>query len=207
MKYMIYIIVIMITFNGCYKHSVATNNPIIKYYTKSIEYSAKWAEYRLPYSFYNEAPSNFNFEDAVRDCQGPYDATTKVYYHNQKAYANMIPYKAISYCDDLTTPNSIKKYDSEGRIIEYNSKTFDIKYSYTEKERIEKWYNKEINTIFVSKYIYDKNKKLLKIFDTNSNGKNTVYLFDKKNKNILNEYDMSGKLTGEIRMIDEFLNN
>ena len=206
MKFLYYNILLIILLSGCghyIQNTKRNENFIVKYYKKALEYNNKWSEYNMGYIFSGKRFDNIDFNDAVSRCQGPYDTITKVFYKNKDSLEKNIPFKSISYCFD-TSKGTTRYYDNEGKVvkIEYPEKT--IKYIYTPTEKIERTFDKKTNNLVVEKSIYDKNMKLTKIIKFRNRKQYLSYLFEKKNKNILREYDINGKFTGNYLVIDEF---
>jgi len=196
---------------GCsLKNNITENNEIIvKYYTQTLVYNNEWYKYKPKYNYYNEAPNDFNISEPFQ-CNEAGDEVSEVYFKNKKMYKENIPFKVTVYCskflvNTLTNKESYvryitskQKYDSIGRVI-------NIIYPRLKKNDIFKYTKnmKEVTTSYTdsnktetSKYIYNDNKKLLKILKYKDGKQVSFYLFDSKDKNILREYNMKGKLTG-----------
>jgi len=209
MKFIYGSIFLIILLNGCnsYTNDIKEKESgVIKYYTKALEYNNNWSKYNMGHIFIGKPLDNINFKDAVARCQGAYDSITKVFYKNKDFFIKNIPYKSVSYCFN-PSKGTVRHYDNEGKVTEIIYSDKIIKYIYTPTEKIEKTFNRKTNDIFTEKSIYDKNMKLIKILKFKNGKQYSTYLFDKKNKNILREYDIKGKHTGEFLVIDEFLNN
>ena len=200
----IYYIIFIILLNSCTTHLVK-DNKIIKYYKHVLTPNNAWYKYKQGYSFYNKVSENFDFEFAVKGCGDVEDTITQVYYKNKKKYEENIPYKSIAYCGELK-PDVIKKYDNEGKIIEHISKRYPkTTYSY---KKDAKGYVKIENTLSITnnndletKSFYNKNKDLIKIVEYENGKQYATYRFN-RNKNILIQYDIHGKPTGEKIEID-----
>jgi len=214
----IMISVVLFFIIGCsLKNNATENNEIVvKYYTQTLVYNDEWYQYKPQYSYYNEAPNDFNISKPFQ-CDEPGDEVSEVYFKNKKMYQENRPFKVTVYCskflvDELSNKKSYvqyitskQKYDSMGRVIsivyprlnqndifKYTKNTKEVTTSYTDSHKTE-----------TSKYIYDDNKKLLKILKYKEGKQVYSYLFDSKDKNILREYDMKGKLTGNIEELNE----
>lgn len=191
-------------------------NIIVKYYKQTLAYNDEWYKYKPKYNYYDEASNDFNISKPFK-CNEPWDEISKVYFKNNKAYKDNIPFKLIGYCSKFFIHNttneesyiryitSKRKYDREGRLM-------SIIYPQLKKNKVFKYIKntKEITTYYTdsnktktSKYVYTDNKNLLKILQYQNEKQTSVYLFDNKDKNILLEYDMEGKLTGNIKELYE----
>lgn len=208
MKYL-YLIIFSLMYNSCVNTSIKNiknDNKIVKYYLELMAYNNTSFNYKPKVSYYHEAPKDFNFETAVKECMDVEWTITKVVYDNQ----NNIPSKVMTYCGDIDKPLSSKIYDKEGKIIEEIPLNHPkIIYSYKKNGDT---YEKDKTTLswitkkpLLSRYIYDKNMKLIKLLKYEDGKQYAIYKFDKNNKNILIEYNMKGKKTGKHLLIDEFL--
>lgn len=195
-KFVYYSIIIFIWLvSGCVPNNTGITKeeePIIKYYRQALAYNDKWFAYKVPPYYFDEAPVNFDFKDAVSRCGNPWTEISKVYYKNQEAYTQKRPYQVIYYCLDPVIPSSIEKYDDEGKIKEIQLKNSIITYAYTESEKIETTFYKDKQETSIMRFVYDKNKKLQHIYSTKANGEKTIYKFNKE-KTDLYEYDMKGR--------------
>ena len=196
-------------FVGC---SLKTKEDVIvKYYTQTLAYNAQWYKYKPQHSYYNEAPNDFNISKPF-SCNEPWDGVSEVFFKDQEAYKKNIPLRVTEYCsnffiDEDTNVESYvqyialkQKYDNKGRLISetYPPLKQKILLKYTKNTKEITTYHTDSNKTEASKYIYDNQKNLLKILEY-KNGKHTsVYLFNKKDKNQLLEYDMNGRFTGEF---------
>lgn len=211
-------IIILISLNGC----IGKNNSqkkdkkvVVKYYTQTLAYDNTWYHYKPQSDYYNEASSDFNISKPFQ-CDEPGDGVSEVYFRNQEAYKNNIPFKSIVYCskfliDNITNKESYikyvtskRKYDNEGKLVSifYPKLKQNINFKYTKNIKVISTYYSEPNQTETSKYMYD-NKNLLKILKYQNGKQMSFYLFDEKNKNILLEYNLQGKLTGRLEELYE----
>ena len=211
-KILYYFIILIIISTGCSLKTKRNLNDeiIIKYYTQTYEYISDWYQYKQKHHYFNKAPVDFNLSRDLH-CHNPSEIVSKVYFRNKKVYKQDIPFKVLTYCRIFEkakeiNPESMKEYDEKGRIIREIIYTLGRVYRYTYKKNkrvIKTTYTKSKNTNTVE-YIYDENKKLLRL-EKYKNGKfYSIYKLDKKNKNKLLEYDISGKLTGDFLLLNEF---
>jgi len=204
MRYVFLLILTNILFTSCVQitSTLSKNNIIIKYY-QNIKNN--WTDLNYKHIFLKSITNAKgkayiqSFDPVVGDVE---NMIYKVYYRDEQSYRKNIPFKAERYVTK-NNPDATFAYDKQGRVIEeiYYWNNSKVTYKYKKNKKIKSTLSLTTKNPLVSIYIYNKKQKLLKICEYENGKQYTTYKLDKKNNDVLKEYDMNDKFTGNVIMI------
>jgi len=199
-KTIISIISIIFIFNTCSKTSSFDKAIVIKYYTDFNEVYMR-SIYEEKHTF-SKPISNDKAQERIKHfLVSINEPIIEVYYKNEEMFKNGIPIKAKKY--DGPRGYMLWSYDKKGRLNKFKhiSQTDNsiTEYQYFLNEKI-KTTIKHIPTRLspykklTNHYFYDNKHHLIKILTYYDDNLISISRPDKKNKNMIYEYDLKNKI-------------